>query len=144
MANSPAEVLKDILVAAGVGVFAAPTGWGIYVSLLPDTPNTAITVNDTGGSEPSPKWLLDFPSCQVMLRGNAGGYQALYQKAEAVKNALLGYPSSDWAAAGFRLVSVRMMGGIASLGYDDNKRPVIVTNWTLITEPMSGTNRESL
>lgn len=139
---TPAEILKDILVTAGVGTFGATSGWGIYVSKEPDGLDTVITLYDSGGEDPNPKWRLNFPSVQVMLRGTENGYQALFTKAQAVVDAFLGYPSTDFT--GERLVSLRQVGGISFLGYDEVKRPKISTNWTLITEPTSGTYRESL
>jgi hypothetical protein len=139
---TPAEIIKDILVTAGVGVFADSSDFSLWVSAEPDKPDSAITVYDTGGDAPSPAWLVNFPSVQVMIRGTENGYQTMFAKAEEVVNALLGYPSADFT--GQRLVSVRQVGGITFLGYDEKRRPRLSTNWTLITEPDTGTYRESL
>lgn len=135
---TPAEIIKDILVTASIGTFATD----LFVSAEPDKPDALVTVYDTGGDTPNPKWLLNFPSVQVMVRGTEGGYQTMFAKAQDVVNALLGYPSTDFADQ--RLVSVRQIGGISFLGYDEKRRPRLSTNWTLITEPNSGTYRESL
>lgn len=139
---SPAEHLKDILVTASVGVFAATSGWAVYVSKMPDKPDTCIALYDSGGGNPNPAWLLDFPSVQVRVRGDENGYQALFNKVTDIKNALLGHPGADVSDG--RLVSVRMDGAPAFLGYDELKRPMFTINWTLIFEPTAGTYRESL
>jgi len=139
---TPAEILKDILVTAGVGVFNATTGWGIHVSREPDNLDTVITLFDTGGINPNPAWLLNFPSVQVLVRGNENQYQAMYAKAKQVVDALLGFPAQDFADQ--RLVSVRQEGGINFIGYDEKRRPRLSINWTLITEPFAGTYRVSL
>lgn len=139
---SPAEHLKDILVTASIGAFGGSLDWAIYVSKMPDTPDACVALYDSGGETPNPKWLLDFPSVQVMARGKESGYQALYNKVNDIKNALLGHPGLDVADG--RLVSVRMEGGPAFLGYDEKKRPSFSINWTLIFEPSTGTHRESL
>jgi hypothetical protein len=139
---TPAEMLKDILVTAGIGTFGGSTGWGIYVSKEPDNLDTVITLYDSGGEDPNPKWLLNYPSVQIMIRGTENGYQAMFTKAQAVVDALLGYPSTDFADQ--RLVSTRQIGGLGFLGYDEKKRPRITTNWSLITEPNTGVYREPL
>lgn len=140
---TPAEVLKNILVAVGgIGTFAGVSGWGIYVNSEPDGPDTCITLYDSGGDTPNPAYLLDFPSVQILIRGTENGYQAMYQKAQDVVNALIGYPSTDFS--GVRLVSTRQIGGILTLGIDEKKRPRLSTNWSLITEPTTGTYRTSL
>lgn len=137
---TPAEHLKNILVTAGLGTF----GTNLFVSKMPDLPDLCITLYDSGGETPNPAWLLDFPSVQAMVRGEENGYQTLYQKVKDVVDALLGYPSTDVSDG--RLVSVRMNGGPAFLGYDEKKRPQFSINWTLIFEPTASalTNRESL
>lgn len=142
--GSPADAVKDILVTAGIGAFGGTADWAIFISSAPDKPDPLIAIFDTGGATPNPKWLVDYPTVQVQVRGAQGGYQALYAKAKAVKDALLGYPSTDFNSLGYRLVSVTMNGDIASLGNDETYRTTLVLNFQLITEPLAGTNRESL
>jgi len=141
---SPSEHLKNILVTAGIGAFGGVLPWAIYISKMPDTPDACITLYDSGGETPNPAWLLDFPSVQVRLRAGENDYQALYQKVKDIVDALLGYPSTDVSDG--RLVSIRMDGGPAFLGYEEKKRPQFSINWTLIFEPNTSalTNRESL
>lgn len=137
-----AVVAKDLLVAAGVGVFAATSGWSIAVGKQPDAPNTVVTVVRTGGTAPSPKWLLDFPKLQVRVRGAPGDYQGAVAKAQAVKEALLGLPSQD--LSGDRWVSVTMASDINTLGWDESNRPMFSLNFSLIIEPAAGTYRQAL
>jgi len=44
--------LKDVLEANSVGVFGASSGWGIYIGFEPESPDTTITLYDTGGNNP--------------------------------------------------------------------------------------------
>lgn len=143
MANI-AEGAKDLLVSAGVGVFAADTGWGIYISKQPDAPNSVITLFNTSGRPPNPKWLLDYPSLNARVRGDKGDYVGAEVKAREVKDVLLGLDSQD--INGDRWVSVTMPGDLAFIGYDENERPLISLNFRLIIEPaVSGlTNRDAL
>ena len=57
--NPVAEDIKDKLVEAEIGVYAATTGWGIFTVREPDEPVTAITVYSTSG--PSPGYYSDKP-----------------------------------------------------------------------------------
>ena len=139
-----AEGMKDLLVTAGVGVFAASSGWGIYIGKGPSTPDTIISIMNVGGTNPNPKWLVDFPSLQTMVRGAENGYQAAWTKATEVKDVLLGLESTD--LNGDRWDSVVMLGDIASLGFDENNRVIFSLNWQLIIEPAASglTNRDPL
>ena len=51
---------------------------------------------DTGGLEANPKFLLDFPSVQVMVRGERGGYVAAF----AIPFAGLDYFDYDFLGRG--------------------------------------------
>ena len=88
--TDPAVGIKDLLETESVGTFAALTGFGIFIGKQPDANDTSIVITNTGGEAPNPKFLLDFPSVQVMVRGAKGGYQAAFAKAVAVQDALLG------------------------------------------------------
>lgn len=133
MPNSPAEGIKDLLVTASIGTFAATTGWGIFIAREPLKPDQAITVYDTGGLAPDPKWLLDYPSVQIRIRGNKGDYQGTFIKAKQCKDVVLGCPSLD--LNGDRWVSIVGLGDLISLGHDDNERPQFTTNFRLIIQP---------
>ena len=79
VANGTAEDFSGILVTAGVGTIGATSGWRIGVAVEPDgsgIPDTTITLFDTGGFSPNPKWIIDEPSVQIRVRGSPNGYQA--------------------------------------------------------------------
>lgn len=138
-----ASGIKDILVSAGIGIFAAPTGWSIAISKEPATPDTAITIYNTGGFDPFPHLLLDFPTVQIRVRGAKSGYVASFAKIQAIKDKLLGIPSFT-DGAGNRWDSITGQGDIVSIGYDETDRPLHTLNLKLIVEPVAGTNRVSL
>ena len=132
--------IKDILETAAVGVFGATTGWGIYIHREPESPpDSTITIYETGGEDPNPKWLLDFPSVQVRVRGDKGGYVAAKAKATEILDALLGWPSQ--VLNGDTWVAVNQIGGINPIGDDDNDRPLFSLNYGLIIQPATGGNR---
>lgn len=144
--SSPAIVLKDLIVGAGIGTFAAATGWAVHVSREPaqasNIPHTVITTYDTGGIPPNPQWLLDEPTCQVRVRGNPNGYVNAFAKALEIKNLLLGLPSQTIGSD--RWVSISMLSDITPIGYTEQQQPLLTMNFKMIIEPATGTNRTSL
>jgi hypothetical protein len=136
----PSDILRGLL-TAHVGV----SGWELHTGAMPDSPDDVIMLTDTGGIEPNPKWLLDFPSCQIMVRGKVGGYLDTYREAKAVKDLLLGvtpYTTGD----GDRVVSITQNGDLGGIGRDENMRPLFVINFALIVEPqvVGNSNRLAL
>jgi len=133
--------LKDILEANGVGTFGATNGWGIYIGFEPETPDTTITLYDTGGGSPLPNLLLDFPTIQTRIRGSVGDYEATYQKALEVRDVLLGLPSQT--INGTLYDGVWANSDIIYLTRTKD-RPVFVINWRIAREPATGNNRNPL
>lgn len=143
MANiNPIEHIADLLVASAVGARNSQLPWGIFVGKRPVSPDSAITLYNSGGKNPNPKWLVDFPSVQALIRGAANAGAATYDKAREVRDVLLGCDSVT--INGERLVSVTLIGDIATMGFDDNNRQMLAVNFSLIVEPASGNNRDPL
>lgn len=134
--------IKDLLETAGVGVFAALSGWSIAISKEPQQPDTVVTVYNTGGPPPNPRYLLDFPNVQVRVRGGKGGYEAAQAKAQACKDALLGIPSQ--VLNGDNWNGITMQSDVMLIGYDETNRPIFTMNFSLIIEPATGANRVAL
>lgn len=136
--------IKDLLVTAGVGTFGAASGWSIFIEHMPDSPDTSICIYHGPGLTPNPKWAVDYPGIQIIVRGAEGGYVAFRQKAQDVKDVLLGLPSQD--LNGDRWVGIWSQGDLASMGVDEKKRPKFSLNFNLIIEPADNalTNREQL
>ncbi len=140
--TDPAEGIKDLLVAAGVGVFGASSGWGIFIAKEPEKPDSAVTIFTTGGPPPDPRYLLNYPSFQVRVRGNVNGYQEARTKIDACTDVLWGLPSQ--VINGDQWDGVTPIGDIVGLGYDSHNRPLMSFSFSLILEPATGTNRISL
>jgi hypothetical protein len=129
----PASVIKDILDAPSS--YISINGWGVYVAKEPLNPHRAITVYNSGGLQPNPKWALDYPSVQVRVRGFPNNYQESRQKAQDCKDVLLGLPPQDVNTGGDRIVSVVIRADIVDLGFDNTNRPIHTINFNLITQP---------
>ncbi len=138
--NPPSVGIKDLL-TTHVGT----SGWQLEVGTFPDTPDRVIMISDTGGFEPNPKWLLDFPTVQVQVRGKANGYLDTFREAKAVKDLLLGITSFT-SADNDRWVAINQNGDMAFIGRDDGMRPLFTINFAIILEPqvVGNSNRLAL
>jgi hypothetical protein len=142
---SPAVGAKALLVAASVGSNVPSEDWSVHISKMPAIPDRAIAIFDSGGVEnPNPKWLLDYKSIQVRVRGNVSDYTAVYQKITDVQDVLLGLTAQT--VAGDRWDGVTGISDITFLGRDDNDRPELIANFRIIIERPTNalTNREPL
>lgn len=136
---------KDFLVSAGIGAeggLVAAADFDIYAGPVPATQDALIGIMRNPGSPPNPRWLLDFPSVQIRVRGNKEDYIGTHNKAQAIKDTLLGIDSVT--VNGDRWVSVTMPADMIDLGHDKLDRPEFALNFNLIIEPAAGTNRIAL
>lgn len=127
------EGVRGLLTTAGVGTVTQGQDWAINVSELPDQPDRCIVIVDTGMVSRDPKWLLDFATFQVRVRGRPGDYPDVYAKAIAIADALIGLTSQT--IAGDIWMSLTALGGIIYMGQDEKNRPEISSNFRLIMEP---------
>lgn len=136
--RSPADILADFV--------SLPNGWTKYIGNLPGEPNQVVAFMDAGGPPSNPRWLLDFPTVQVMVRGEKDSYGEAYAQLRAVRDKLLGVLSQDVVETDgtHRLVAITELTNIMTLGNDANDRPMLSWNCRTIWEPPSGDNREPL
>ncbi len=140
MANNPASVGAKTIIDAEV----VSRGYVTEISMMPKFPDKVVMIADTGGLEPNPKFLLDFPSLQILVRGNTSGYLDAFAMIKACKDLLLGFMSSN--IDDDQWVSIIVSSDIQSLGQDEESRPMLSVNFRLIIEPSSNSlsNRVSL
>lgn len=143
--NSPALDMKNLLLAASppIGTYGdnpSASGFSIYIGREPDNPDNTVTLYDTPGDVPNPKWLLDFPRFQVRVRSK--NYATAYGKAEEVKSVLLGLPSQT--ISGIRYVGVYVVIDTGFLMVDQVNRTIFTSTWRIIREPTVGVNRRTL
>lgn len=129
MAELPASEGFRTLIAAHVAV----SGWDVHTGIMPPTPDRAIALYDTGGLDPNPKWLIDFPTVQVLVRGGVGDYIVAFQEAKTLKDILLGVNAQT--INGDRWDGINMNGDLGYIGRDEQNRPLFSMNFALIIEP---------
>lgn len=143
--SSPAAQAQSLLVTASIGVLGGAVGsWPIFVGRLTTEPHAQIALYDAPGEAPNPKWLLDFPYFQAIIRGAVDDYGGAYLKAKAVKDALLGMDPQ--VVDGDRWDGVTGLGDVNFMRYDDSSRPLFTMNFRVILEPATNalTKREPL
>ncbi len=136
--NPPSVEIKSLLTA-----HAGASGWQLEISQMPDEPDDIIMISDTGGVEPNPKWLLDFPTIQCMIRGSANKYLEAFREAKAVKDLLLGIQAFT-NADGDRWDGITQNGDLAYIGRDESMRPLFSINFAIILEPLLVPNSNRL
>lgn len=148
MSASPAEVAGGLLVEALLVKTAnddsyTPADWMLKVGKKVADPDKTVTMYDTGGQTPNPKWAVDFPTIQALVTGAPNGYGDAWTKAREVRDALLGKESFN-VTGGDRWVSITCPGDVGFIGYDDKQRPMLSVNFRIIIEPIAVGNREAL
>lgn len=135
MANI-AKDMRDYLVSEGI-IEAANSGndWSGFVAEEPNSEKATVTFYNTGGRTPNVKWLIDYPSVQVRVRGLKNGYENSRAKIQEIKDKLIGLPSQMVGSTWW--VSVAGMGDIIDMPFE-NSRPIHVMNFRLIVEPPAG------
>ncbi len=138
MAEWPASVGARSLLTTHIG----SSGWAIEIGIMPDMPNKVISINDTGGLEPNPKWLIDYPTLAIQVRGDVSGYIDTFREAKAVKDLLLGINAQD--LNGDRWDGITQNGDLGYIGRDEKNRPLFAMNFALIIEPQVVANSNRL
>lgn len=134
-ANSPAEDIAQMLETDGIGI----RGTNIFIGRSPDLDILTIVISDTGGFAPNPKWLREAQTVQCLVRGTPGAYSIAWQKAQEIKDALLGRSPTVIGIADYVLFV--QIGDIINIGVDEKERPLMSSNWQLTRELESGGNR---
>jgi len=150
MATDPSIIVKDLLVAEGVGdydgiVTGDETGWHVFIGHEPTDPAACITIYASGGATASPKFLLDFPSVQIRVRGEMGGYESARDKMMQIRDVLLGR-DTYYHSSGDVVDMINLMSDIIQLPTNETGQPLFVVNFQLTVEPAPspGSNREPL
>ncbi len=129
----PSIILKDILVAAGVGKFAQTTdstNWGIFIAEEPAEPVNTVTIYDglqparlaTQGAEEE-----DGEIWTPQTRVRATAYLDAYTKAKEVSNALnkFGRIETDY----YTYNDILRNGAPFSIGKNQREQFIFVQNW---------------
>lgn len=146
MSTGPAEGIAHFISQASppFAIIGGTADWAIYVGKMIDKPDRQICCYDIAGQPPNPKFLLDYPVVQIVIRGAPQDYAAVRLMAQNVQDVLLGqfpraYNSDSWDA-------ITVLSPLHLMGVDENDRPSFSTNFRAIIEPAASpyTNRVPL
>ena len=137
MSYSPSiDISSTIATILGTTV-GGTSDWSVYVGKEPTSPIRVCTCYLTGGYPSDPKWLIDYPTMQIRVRGNSNDYLLVEQKLQLLKDKLLG--KSAFTQNSNYYVGVWEESPISFLHFtDDNNYPIFYWNIRLIVEPISG------
>ena len=117
--------------------------WEVYVGREPPSPDTVITCYDSSGENPLPNLGWDWLHVQARVRGPTNDYLEAFTVAQSIKDHFLGLTDQTTDNGNVYMIFT-MVGDIIALGYDENKRPLLVINWRIGRRPSSLGNRRSM
>lgn len=118
-------MIANYLSSNGIGTFAGAVAWSIHIAVEPATPNEAITIYDTGGSEPDTN-ELDLLHRTIQIRTRSAVYSPGYTKQEQIRDLLI----LNSPVAGF--VDIQMSTDILAIGRDVNNNHILTSNYRLL------------
>lgn len=137
--KSPAHALSDLLSTSGLGsTLSSATSWRITTGRQVESPDSMITLYDTGGSAPNPAFRINYKHIQVRVRGSKDNYSDAYIKINDICEFLNGITPQDLGDNHYS--GIIMLGDVIAMGYDANSRPEFVANFRCFVEPTIGSS----
>lgn len=134
MTNPVTEDIKDVLVDEGIGGFAASSGWSITIGKMTNSPDTMITLYDTGGFDQTALFgsdPLERPVLDIQVRANS--YSTAYEKARAIDEILnLMDISANAILLALNYVGIFRSTDIFFIGYDENNRSIFGMHYRIM------------
>jgi len=117
----------------GIGVFDPEGSSGnIFIDHMPDTPDEAIAIRQTGGGRVDMRVPFHQPTAQILIRGTADPRVA-GATAAAAYDVMHGLTNGELTAGGVWIVKCQAITPPACLGPDENGRHHYSINFELIT-----------
>lgn len=138
--NSDSVATQAAALIAAANIAGGSSSWLLTVGrLVASGGDKNVAIYDTPGQPPEVKYLVDYPTFQVMVRGAIDDYAGAFRKAKEVKDLFLGMLPHDFSPSGDRWDGVTMLGDISFLQYDSNSRPLWTGNYRVIVERATST-----
>lgn len=133
--SSAAYDVATILQNATLGTI----GTDLFIGKDPGEKTQTVTLYDTGGPSPNPKWARDEKNIQIRIAGAVNDYAGAWTKAESIKSYLLGLAPQTVGTKIYILFT--MLSDITHIGYDQNSRPLLTINLRVIIDLPNTGNR---
>lgn len=128
--TSAAHAIADFLNKQGVASIGATTGWALAISREPENPPNVVTVYDTGGDD-FDTGELDITTYSVQVRVRAVEY---FDATNKINEVIRLIKRAAFTFQNLRFISVRAVGGLNHIGFDDNDRTLITTNFECLVQ----------
>ena len=132
MPNTCSVDIKNKLEAAGVGTFAATTGWAIYIGKEPELPNDVIVIFDLPDGEALDGICTSIESVanhRIVIYSRSESYTVAYQKAIEVEQTI---NRTKFTVGNVRYELVHRDFPPRFETYDENNRAVWYQSYTIL------------
>ena len=133
--SSPAYNVATLLNTQGIGT----SGTNLFVGLDPGGSTQTISIYDTVGASPNPKWARDYPGIQIVVYGPANDYATGWAKAQEIKDYLLGITGQTIGTDIY--FGFNMRGDISHIGWTVENRPTFTLNFRFYIDHNNVGNR---
>jgi len=105
------------------------SGWTGYKGFMPDSPDNAVGIFNTGGAEPEKGFSLRYPTFQIRVRGVAteAGRTAMIAKEEAIYALLHAIANATINSVSYAYVIAS--SDLLDMGRDKKRRPEMTRNY---------------
>lgn len=126
--NSPIVDVKTILTQGDSSSgFVYEFAEVLFLSVEPDSPDTCITLIDTGGFDPDVNSSYQRPTFQIRVRDKANQYERAYSTMRSILNILHG----NRFTVGSTIYVFIQQGDIFDLGRDAKNRVILTSNMVI-------------
>lgn len=125
--NTVAQDIKVIL--DGDSSLGLTFGTDLFVGLMPTTPDTCVSVIDTGGLEPTVGPYY-YPTAQVLVRAGVGLYDTAASLAYSLIDKLHRYYGQPDSSS-YYYTGIWAVGDPVFLGLDEANRPMFSINFRI-------------
>lgn len=122
--SSPAQVIRKLLIDLNLAPNSQTAVWAPFTAFLPDTPDTALAVYDTAGTQNGRIMAtgekIEHPGIQIRFR--SASYATAWEKATAVKDALdaqMNKLVTISPSEKYRIQNISRQGNILNMGMEE-------------------------
>lgn len=138
--------VKNILETAGIGVFAATSGWAIYIGQGAETPDTLIGIFDVPAGTPQDPISIDIAPERVgtefvRIKVRSNSYTDAWQKIKAIENEL--NDTTDQTVGNTYYNIIYRATSIAFDSYDEQNRAIWTQDFAAMRQTPSSSSSSS-
>lgn len=127
------ESIGDYLVTNSYGTL----GTNIFLQVMPETPDSCISVYENSGSSPAFTMgaggiVIDYPMLQIVCRAGREDYPAARDVAENIRNLLASVV--DVTISSVKIMRIEPMGSVNFVGVDNKYRPLVSVNYRCLVK----------